>query len=97
MFRNLIRNSLEDDEGWLDVAQSISAVIACMTDIGPRGEELIAWSLSTTLMSLVQLAVGRVVVSGGTDSDEDLVRKAFDIVAKATNDSNVMGDIGNYY
>ena len=43
-------------------------------------------------MSLVQLAVERVVVSDGTDSDEKLVRKAFDIVAKATNDSNVMGD-----
>ena len=74
----------KDSSDWLDVAQSTIAVIAFM----PYEERaLTKWSLSATLMSLVQIGVGRIVVSGESSKEsKKIVQEAFDEVRLATKD-----------
>uniref|UniRef100_A0A6V0CZ69 Uncharacterized protein n=1 Tax=Pseudo-nitzschia australis TaxID=44445 RepID=A0A6V0CZ69_9STRA len=86
--RNLWDSITTDDnqKDWLEVSQSTIAVIAFMADSGKRGDELIQWSLAATIMSLRQLGVGRVVVSGAQKKDRRIVKKAFEVVDKATED-----------
>ena len=86
--RNFWDSITTDDnkKDWLEVSQSTIAVIAFMADSGKRGNELIQWSLAATIMSLRQLGVGRVVVSGAREKDRIIVKKAFEIVDKATED-----------
>lgn len=92
--RSFFWNSLDDEpqsdanNDWLEVSQSTIAVIAFMPVGGPGGDQITTWSLAATLMSLVQLGVGRVVISG-IDSDEagqQIVQEAWNEIANATRD-----------
>ena len=81
---DMIEKDGTHSDDWLDVAQSTIAVIAFM----PYEERaLTKWSLSATLMSLVQIGVGRIVVSGESSKEsKEIVQEAFDEVRLATKD-----------
>ena len=73
---------------WLEVSQSTIAVIAFMPNRGPGGDAITKWSLAATLMSLVQLGVGRIIISGveSIEKGEHYVQEAWKEVANATKD-----------
>ena len=66
--RSHLCRSLNGD--WREVSQSTIAVIAFMPYTRRYGRELTEWSLAATVMSLVQLGVGRIVVSGALPKTE---------------------------
>lgn len=66
-----------------EVTSSTLAVIAYMPD---NEQEITVWSLASTIMSLIQVGIGRVVVSGHQETDRELVAKAFSHVKHATRD-----------
>lgn len=65
------------------VGKSTIAVMAYM----PSSSELSTWTLASTLLSLMQVGMGRIIVSGNQQSDEVPVRKAFSIVKNVTQTS----------
>jgi len=85
MFWESVANDPDQAE-WREVSQSTIAVIAFMSDSGVKGRDIIKSSLASTILSLQQLGVGRIIVSGADEEDETIVRKAFEIVSRATKD-----------
>mmetsp|Transcript_36582 Transcript_36582/g.65873 ORF Transcript_36582/g.65873 Transcript_36582/m.65873 type:complete len:518 (-) Transcript_36582:54-1607(-) len=75
-------NTIEEEEA-VQVSASTLAMIAYMPG---RVQDVTVWSLSATIMSLLQVGMGRIIVSGHKQTDEVLVRKAFSIVNNATRD-----------
>ncbi|VEU36699.1 unnamed protein product [Pseudo-nitzschia multistriata] len=75
-----------DAQDWLEVSQSTIAVIAYMPYGQYGGAEITKWSLAATMMSLVQLGVGRIIVSGNQDSydQQSFVQEAWQEVLEVT-------------